>query len=97
MFKSINYKIVVVATVVIGLLTAVCYFGSYARADGANEFVFKLLARLFYVFSFPFLYTFIGLQITNLLSLILGITLDSMFYAFVIERLIRLYKTKRDR
>jgi len=95
MFQSINYKTIVIATLLVGIFSAISCLGAWAHADGGNQLFVKLLYYSFYVCAFPFWYIFIGLNFINLSSAIIALTLNSIFYAFIIERLIWRFKMKK--
>lgn len=95
MFQSINYKTIIKATLLVGLFTVISFFATSLHSDGANQLLIKILYYPFWVMAFPFFYIFIWLNLTNLFSLILALTLDSLLYAFIIERLILKFKIKK--
>ena len=95
MFQSVNYKTIVIATLLVGLFSALSCLGAWAHVEGGSQIIIKLLYYFCYIFAFPFLYIFYGLNIVNLSSGILAMTLDSIFYAFIIERLIWRSKIKK--
>ena len=82
-------------TIIVVLFSTVCFFGSFAHSDGGEGFIVNSLAKLFYVFAFPFLYIFYLLNIINGVSYIEALILDSLFYGLLIERIIFISKTKK--
>ncbi len=88
MFQSINYKTLIKLTLLIGLVVVISFFGTVAYSDGANELLIKILYYLFWIIAFPFFYLFVWLNITNLFCIILALILNTLLYAFVIERII---------
>lgn len=95
MLKFINYRTLITCTLIVGLFTVVCYFGSFAHADGGEGFVIHILFILFYVFAFPFLYILGALKIISGLSLLIGLIANSIFYGLLIERIKYFFTTRK--
>lgn len=93
MFASINYKRIVIITLLTGLIQFVSYFGAFAHSDGGTGFIINLLYILFYILALPFYLTLLKLNITDSSILLGGLILDCLFYGFLIERILWKYKS----
>jgi hypothetical protein len=94
MFKKINYKILLPAIFINALLCAASYFGAFAHSDGGEGIIIEILYLLFYVFAFPLFLLLMKLDIMHFASSVTALTVDVLFYSFLIERLVRNFKKK---
>lgn len=95
MFKFINYRLLLISTLIVGLFSVISYLGSFAHDEGGEGFVIQFLFILFYVFAFPFLYILFALKIISWFSLSMGLIANSIFYGLLIERIKYFYKTRK--
>ena len=79
-----------------GIFCVICYFASFAHADGEGGILINFLYLLFYVLAFPSLYILTGLNIISETSLIIGLVVNSILYGLLIERIQYYFKTKKD-
>ena len=90
LIKSINYKIILVIAFIILGLCGISLFAMLPSDSGPEPPVF--LSILTDILSFPSILVFMNLFSGSLLLLVLGYLINSIFYAFLIERIIHAIK-----
>ena len=96
-FKNINFKIFFTAFIVLIILVFLSFFCAGAEDEGTlGESLIGLIgAKSFFVFRFPTHTLFWGIVKDSFLLYVLGLIINSAFYAFLIERIIYLAKIRR--
>ena len=96
--KSINKRILFIATIFFGLLMALSFIGVFAEDEGTfgTNIIYTIFAKLFNILRFP-THTLFWNYISRFGATIyiLGLFINSMFYGFATERIIYLLKTKK--
>jgi hypothetical protein len=89
--RNIKLKVLIPAFLVIGLLTILTLFSAWANEEGTlgNNILEFLGAKLFNIFRFPTHVMFWNACDSSILFF-LGLMINSLFYALIIERLIYL-------
>ena len=91
--KKFNKKIFTICTFLLLLLMIPSFFAAMADDEGTlgNGKVPLLFLNIYHVLSFPTL-TLLGAFMS-----LFGLCLDCMFYAFLIERIVFLFRSKFDK
>lgn len=99
LFKKINFKILIPAIVVLIILTFLSFLCAWAEDEGTlGESLIGLIgAKGFHVFRFPTHTILWGIVQDSFLLYVLGLLINPVFYAFLIERIIYFIKIKRMR
>jgi hypothetical protein len=89
----INIAALTICFFAVGLLTVVSFFGAWAYDEGTMSS--SILSNLFKIFRFPTHTLFWDFFNQNAKTFYLGLLLNTIFYAFVTERLFSFFKRQK--
>ena len=87
MFQSINYRTLLFATIITGVLAIITYFGAFAYTEGETGIFIDVLRVLFNILTFPLLNLLVSLKFVSGLSLAITLVVNSLIYGLLLERL----------
>lgn len=93
--KKINFDTFITLTILFILLAVPCFFVAWGIDEGREASTFdRLLATYFNIISFPVNYLLIKAEVEThtFFIWIIGLIMDAVLYAFLIERLIYFIK-----
>ncbi len=98
MLKKINISLIIVIAIPIGLLSIVSMFCYWTVEEGTNSEAAYYIGYLFNVFRFPshnLLWDFMTSDSGGrfIVTFFFGLLFNTLFYAFLIERIISLFKS----
>ena len=100
-YRNFNFFTFIFAWTIVGFLTFLSFIAFAAFDEGTigTNPIWIVLAKSFYIFRFPFHNIFWPLMIKNDFNFskffFLGLFLNSLLYALLVERLLYLIKRKR--
>jgi len=94
--KKFNPFVFFISAVVVGILTFVSFLAAFGEDEGDRLNLFWLpFAKLYYILRFPTHTLFFNFFVTEGgLRFYFGLFINTIIYAFLIERLFTLYKKK---
>lgn len=87
MIRNFNFPLFIRIIVILGILSFISYFGSFAKSEGADSIIYEVLNILFIILSFPMLFLVSYFKIMISPVYLISVCLNIIMYGFIIERM----------